>query len=224
MVTCSLSSASSPPSPTAPAPTTPSPTTPSPGKLRLLLFLAALIWTSSALGHVEGGQTAGLLSGLLHPVTGLDHVLAMVAVGLWGAQLGPPAIWLLPVAFPMAMAFGGMLGLVGLPLPGVEVGIAVSAVVLGAMVMREACPPLQLQLGLVGLFALFHGHAHGTELPVGQSGLGYSIGFVAATGCLHGAGIAIGMLHRWPRGRALLRLAGGVIAASGLLFFWRALS
>ena len=211
MVTPRISSVTMPPSPRAPSP-------------RLLLLLAALLWTSSALGHVEGGQTAGMLSGLRHPVSGIDHVVAMVAVGLWGAQLGPPAIWLLPVTFPMAMAFGGMLGLIGLPLPGVEVGIAVSAVVLGAMVMSEARPPLQLQLVLVGLFALFHGHAHGTELPVGQSGLGYSIGFVAATGCLHGAGVAIGLLHRWPRGRALLRVAGGLIAASGLLFFWRALS
>ncbi len=194
------------------------------GALTLLPCLAVLAWASPALGHVEGGQAAGLLSGLSHPVSGFDHILAMVAVGLWGAQLGAPALWLLPVAFPMAMAFGGMLALVGLPLPGVEVGIAASAVVLGAMVLSEARPRLSIALVLVGAFALFHGHAHGTELPGGQSGLAYSIGFVVATGCLHGVGIAIGLLHRWPRGRTALRLAGGLIAASGLLFLWRALS
>src|ERR1041384_53763 len=91
----------------------------------------AILWPTRALAHAPGGETAGLLSGLRHPVSGLDHVLAMVAVGLWGAQLGRPALWLLPVTFPMVMAFGGMLGLLGVPLPGVELGIAASALVLG---------------------------------------------------------------------------------------------
>ena len=189
-----------------------------------VLFLALAARASPALAHVEQGQAAGLLSGLTHPISGLDHVLAMLAVGLWGAQLGSPALWLLPVAFPMTMALGGVLGLVGLPLPGVEVGIAVSGIVLGAMVLSEARPPLPVALALVGLFAIFHGHAHGTELPAGQSGLTYSIGFVAATGCLHGVGIAIGLVHRWDWGRVFLRVAGGVIAAGGLYFLWRALS
>ena len=189
-----------------------------------LLFLALAVWASPALAHVEQGQAAGLLSGLTHPISGLDHVLAMLAVGLWGAQLGSPALWLLPVAFPMTMALGGVLGLVGLPLPGVEVGIAVSGIVLGAMVLSEARPPLPVALVLVGLFAIFHGHAHGTELPVGQSGLTYSIGFVAATGCLHGVGIAVGLVHRWEWGKTFLRVAGGVIAAGGAYFLWRALS
>jgi urease accessory protein len=191
---------------------------------RWLLSLVLAAWATPALAHVERGQAAGLLSGLSHPVSGLDHVLAMLAVGLWGAQFGSPALWLLPVAFPMTMAVGGVLGLVGLPLPGVEVGIAVSGIVLGAMVLSEARPPLPVALVLVGLFALFHGHAHGTELPAGQSGLTYSIGFVAATGCLHGVGIAIGLVHRWDWGRSFLRLAGGLIAAGGLYFLWRALS
>jgi urease accessory protein len=189
-----------------------------------LLFLALAAWASPALAHVEQGQAAGLLSGLTHPLSGLDHVLAMLAVGLWGAQLGSPALWLLPVAFPMTMALGGVLGLVGLPLPGVEVGIAVSGIVLGAMVLSEARPSLPVALVLVALFAIFHGHAHGTELPVGQSGLTYSIGFVAATGCLHGVGIAIGLVHRWEWGKTFLRVAGGVIAAGGAYFLWRALS
>ena len=189
-----------------------------------LLFLALAAWASPALAHVGRGQAAGLLSGLTHPISGLDHVLAMLAVGLWGAQLGSPALWLLPVAFPMTMALGGVLGLVGLPLPGVEVGIAISGIVLGTMVLSEARPLLGVALVLVGLFAIFHGHAHGTELPVGQSGLTYSIGFVAATGCLHGVGIAIGLVHRWEWGKTLLRVAGGIIAAGGAYFLWRALS
>ena len=145
--------------------------------LALLLLLAA----TPAWAHVQQGQAAGFLTGVRHPISGLDHVLAMISVGLWGAQLGPPAIWLLPVTFPMVMAFGGFLSLVGIRLPGVEVGIALSAIVLGLMVAREARPPLWLAATLVGLFAVFHGHAHGTELPAGQSGLLYSIGFVIAT-------------------------------------------
>jgi len=148
----------------------------------------------------------------------------MVAVGLWGAQLGAPAIWLLPVAFPMVMAMGGMLGLLGVPLPGIEYGIAASALLLGAAVMLEARPPLPLAAALVGFFAVFHGHAHGTELPPGQSALLYSMGFVIATGCLHAAGIAIGTVHRWPPGRGLLRAAGAVVALGGLFFLWKALA
>ncbi len=186
----------------------------------VVLTLAA--WPLFA--HEAGGEAAGLLSGLRHPVSGLDHVVAMLAVGLWGAQLGSPALWLLPVAFPMVMALGGALGLVGLPLPGVEIGIAASAIVLGAMVLFEVRPPLGLALALVGVFALFHGHAHGTELPAGQNGLLYSIGFVVATGTLHACGIGIGTLHLWSWGRPILRLSGALIAASGLYFLWGAVA
>src|SRR6266702_235438 len=113
------------------------------------------------LAHMQGSEAAGLLSGLRHPVSGLDHILAMVAVGLWGAQLGRPAVWLLPVTFPMVMAFGGMLGLLGLALPGIEIGIAVSAIILGVMVGREARQPVWVAAVIVGFFAIFHGHAHG---------------------------------------------------------------
>lgn len=185
----------------------------------LLMLLALPAWA-----HVQVGQAQGFLTGLRHPISGLDHVLAMIAVGLWGAQLGAPAIWLLPVTFPMVMAFGGFLGLLGIPLPGVEVGVALSAVLLGLMVAREARPPLWLAAAMVGFFAVFHGHAHGTELPAGQSGLLYSIGFVVATGSLHALGIAIGLIHRWPQGRAALRVAGWAVAASGVFFLWRALA
>ena len=186
------------------------------------LLLAVLVLRVAHLeAHVQQGQAAGFLTGLRHPVSGLDHVLAMIAVGLWGAQLGAPAVWLLPVTFPMVMAFGGFLGLVGIPVPGVEVGIAASAILLGLVVAREARPPLVAAAVLVGFFAIFHGHAHGTELPAGQSGLMYSIGFVVATGCLHGVGIAIGVVHRWPLGRVAMRLAGAAVTVAGFGFLWR---
>jgi urease accessory protein len=146
----------------------------------------------------------------------------MVAVGLWGAQLGAPAIWLLPITFPIVMALGGFLGLLGVPLPGVEIGIAASAILLGAAVMTERRPPLYAAAALVGFFAVFHGHAHGTELPPGQSALLYSLGFVMATGCLHAIGIAIGAVHRWRAGRIALRVAGGGVGLAGLFFLWRA--
>jgi len=188
--------------------------------------LATLAWLLPAalFAHTRGGEAAGLLAGLSHPVSGLDHVLAMVAVGLWGAQLGPPAVWLLPVAFPMVMALGGTLGLVGVHLPGVEIGIALSAIGLGAAVLFEAKPKLGVAAVLVGFFAIFHGHAHGTELPPGANGLLYSIGFVVATGLLHLAGIGIGTIHRWPAGRTALRWTGALVALAGLAFLWKAVT
>ena len=187
-------------------------------------LLALVLVPAASLAHEETGQAVGLLAGLAHPVSGLDHVLAMVAVGLWGAVLGAPAIWVLPVAFPLVMAVGGLLGLLGIPLPGVEIGIAVSAVVLGAMVLAEARPPLALAAVVVAIFAVFHGHAHGTEVAAGTSALFYSLGFVVATGLLHAAGILIGVLHRWPAGRVLVRAAGGGVGLAGLFFLWRALA
>jgi urease accessory protein len=191
---------------------------------RLAVLLAALLLALPAYAHEQQGQAAGFLSGLQHPVSGLDHVLAMVAVGLWGAQLGAPAIWLLPVTFPLMMACGGFLGLVGVPLPGVEIGIAVSAILLGAMVATQSRPPLWMAVAAVALFAVFHGHAHGTELPPGQSGLMYSVGFVVATGGLHATGIAIGFIHRWPAGRIALRIAGAAVGSAGVYFLCRALA
>jgi urease accessory protein len=193
-------------------------------RFRFRVSLILLLLPAAAFAHVGSGETGGFLSGLRHPISGPDHVLAMVAVGLWGAQLGSPAIWLLPVAFPMVMAVGGMLGLMGVPLPGIEYGIATSAILLGAVVAFEARPPLGIAAALVGFFAIFHGHAHGTELPAGEDALLYSMGFVIATGCLHAAGIAIGVLHQWPWGRPLLRIAGAGIVVGGLFFMWRAVA
>lgn len=186
------------------------------------VLLTLLGLAEPALAHE--GPTGGFLTGLAHPVSGLDHVVAMVAVGLWGAQLGRPALWLLPVAFPLVMAGGAFLALVGLGLPQVEAGIAVSGVVLGAMVLMQAEVALPVALLVVSVFAIFHGHAHGTELPADQSGLAYSAGFVLATGALHAAGIAIGAVHAWKAGAVAVRVLGGVIMVAGAWFLWQAVA
>ena len=182
--------------------------------LTLLMLGAA----SSAHAHEANGLAGGFYSGLLHPVLGWDHVAAMVAVGLWGAFLGNPAIWILPVVFPLVMSIGGALGVAGVMLPAVETGIAASALVLGAMVALAARPPLWVAAVLVGVFAVFHGHAHGTELPAAANPLAYALGFVIATGLLHLCGIAFGQLIRWPSGRVVVRAGGGIIALAGAGF------
>ncbi len=189
---------------------------PRPSSRTLGACAALALFASPALAH--DGEVGGFLSGILHPISGLDHVLAMVAVGLWGAQLGKPQIWLLPITFPLVMAIGGAAGLMGFPLPGVEIGIAGSAIALGALVLLEAKPPIWASMLLVAAFAIFHGYAHGTELPEDQSGALYSLGFVISTGMLHALGIAIGAIHRWPKGEAALRAAGGVVAIGGMFF------
>jgi urease accessory protein len=180
-----------------------------------------ILLTTPAFAHVGDGLTGGFLGGFEHPLFGPDHVVAMVAVGLWGAFLGAPAIWLLPVVFPLVMAFGGALGILGVPIPGIEVGIAVSAIVLGLMVALAARPPLWVAAVLVGGFAIFHGYAHGAELPPGADAVAYSVGFVVATGMLHLCGIAFGLLTRWPAGKIAVRAAGGAIAVAGAVFLSR---
>jgi len=180
-------------------------------------MLACLAAATPAWAH-SGGASGGLVAGLAHPLFGPDHVAAMVAVGLWGAFLGAPAIFILPVVFPLVMAAGGVLGILGVPLPGVEIGIAISAAILGMMVVLAAKPPLWLAAIMVGAFAVFHGHAHGVELPPGADAAAYSAGFVISTGLLHLAGIAFGLLARWPAGRFAVRAAGGAIAIAGLMF------
>ncbi len=184
----------------------------------ILAFCAAAVTASPAWAHTEAGVAGGLISGFLHPLTGPDHLVAMVAVGLWGAFLGAPAIWLLPVVFPLVMTIGGVLGVLGIPLPAVELGIACSAIVLGLVVAFAARPPLWIAAVIVGVFAIFHGHAHGAELPEAADPVAYAIGFVTATGLLHLAGIALGLLVRWPAGRIAVRAAGGAIAAAGVVF------
>jgi len=171
-----------------------------------------------AQAHEATGSVGGFVSGFLHPMLGWDHVVAMVAVGLWGAFLGSPAIWILPVVFPLVMAFGGALGVLGVPVPMVETGIAGSAVVLGALVAFAVRPPLWVAAVVVGVFAIFHGHAHGTELPAAANPLTYSVGFVLATGLLHLAGILIGLLVSVPFGKTAVRAGGGVVALAGVGF------
>jgi urease accessory protein len=168
--------------------------------------------------HSQTGTLGGFLSGFTHPLSGLDHIVAMFAVGLWGAFLGSPAMWVLPVVFPIVMAFGGALGIVGVPLPGVEAGIACSGIVLGLMVAAAARPPIWVAAVIVGVFAVFHGHAHGTELPHAANALTYAIGFVTATGLLHLSGIACGLLTRWRAGVLAVRAGGALISLIGLGF------
>lgn len=188
-------------------------------KSRCLVFvIMCLLYTGLVQAHTGGGIAGGFGSGFLHPIFGWDHVIAMVAVGMWGAFLGAPAIWVLPVVFPLVMAFGGALGVLGVPLPAVEPGIALSAIVLGGMVALAARPPIWFAACVVGVFAIFHGHAHGTELPTAANPLAYSLGFVIATGLLHVCGIAIGLLVRWPAGAIAIRVGGGAIALAGIGF------
>ena len=195
-----------------------------PNAIRPALALAFAALPTLAHAHAQVGGASGFLTGFVHPLTGFDHIIAMVAVGLWGAQLGAPAIWMLPVTFPIVMAVGGFLGIIGVPVPGVEIGIALSGVLLGAAVMTESRPPLIIAAALVAVFAICHGHAHGAELPPGTSGLSYSIGFVVATGSLHACGIGIGSIHRWSYGRLALRALGGLISAGGVFFLSQALA
>ncbi|MGF6177321.1 HupE/UreJ family protein [Ensifer sp. 4252] len=182
------------------------------------LTAASLLLSPPAFAHDAAGVAGGGASGFMHPLLGWDHIAAMVAVGIWGAFLGAPAIWVLPVVFPMVMAFGGALGIVGVPLPGVELGIALSAIVLGLMVALAARPPIWVAALFVGAFAIFHGHAHGTELPAAADGVAFAGGFVLATGLLHLSGIALGLLTKWDFGRLAIRALGGGIAAAGVAF------
>jgi urease accessory protein len=186
---------------------------------RLAIF--SLLLATPACAHSGQGAVGGFLGGFFHPLFGPDHIVAMVAVGLWGAFLGMPAMWLLPVVFPLVMAVGGVIGILGIPIPWVETGIALSALVLGLMVALAVRPPLIVAAVLVGAFAIFHGHAHGTELPAAADAVAFSVGFVVATGLLHLTGIAFGLLARWPVGRIVVRTAGGAIALAGVVFLAR---
>lgn len=182
-----------------------------------ILFLFGIM--PVAMAHTDAATlSGGFLSGFMHPISGLDHVVAMVAVGLWGAFLGKPAIWILPIVFPLVMAFGGALGVAGVPIPYIETGIALSGLLLGLAVAFAVRPPIWVAAVIVGAFAIFHGHAHGAELPKATNPLVFSIGFVIGTGLLHLAGIAIGELTRWSWGEYVVRAGGGIIAMIGMGF------
>jgi urease accessory protein len=183
--------------------------------------LAYLALTPSAFAHEQAGVAGGLVSGILHPLTGTDHLIAIVAVGIWGAQLGAPAIWILPITFPVVMALGGVLGVLHVPLPMQEPVIALSALALGTAVATRLCLPFAAAAAVVGMFAVFHGYAHGIELPTAAAPLAYGIGFVVSTGLLHLCGIAIGTLTRWHTGVRLVQGLGVVIAVLGGYFLVR---
>jgi urease accessory protein len=179
------------------------------------LAILATVFSTAAFAHPGDHSHFGFAAGFAHPLTGLDHLLAMVAVGLWASQLGGRALWLLPLTFPVVMAAGAALGLSGVTLPWVEIGITASVLVLGAAVALTYRPTLAVSLPLIGLFALLHGYAHGVELPVQTSALGYCAGFVVATLALHLAGLAIGLAANRLPVRFAARTAGGAIAAVG---------
>ena len=181
--------------------------------LSLLLFVPGL-----AFAHAPEGAGGGFLTGFLHPIMGFDHLVAMVAVGLWGAFLGDRALWILPIVFPSIMAVGAALGIMGLEIPLVEFVIALSGVVLGALIALRFKAPLAIAMVLVGIFAIFHGYAHGTEMPGQISAITYGAGFVIGTGLLHLAGITIGFATRLPLGELLVRGCGGVISVIGLTY------
>lgn len=184
----------------------------------LTTAIVSFALTQPALAHEQAGVAGGVVSGLLHPVTGIDHLVAMVAVGIWGAQLGAPAIWILPITFPLVMAVGGVLGVLHVPLPMPELMIAVSAVILGVAVAVRLRLPFSAAAVVVAIFAIFHGHAHGAELPRAANALAYGVGFVTATGLLHLLGIAIGALTRWPAGECVVQGLGAGIAGIGCYF------
>jgi urease accessory protein len=190
--------------------------------LSTALTALAIFLTPAALAHSEVGAIGGFQSGFLHPIFGPDHVLAMVGVGILGAFLGSWARWGLPIIFPLVMAVGGVLGISGVPIPSIEVGIALSSVVIGALIASGYKKfPLWLVAVVVGIFAIFHGHAHGAEMPEAASALTYAIGFVLATGLLHLAGIAIGLIEQHMKhGTTILRITGGIIALLGLGFLF----
>ena len=200
------------------APTRPSPLVP----LACAVTLASVLATPAS-AHTGTGLAGGFVSGLLHPLSGMDHLLAMVSVGLWGAILGRPLLVALPVIFPAMMAGGAILGMVGAPVPPVELGIALSVLMLGMAIAFGLRPPVWLACGMVGVFALFHGYAHGRELPSAADPIGYSAGFVLSTGLLHIAGIAVGTVNDTRRGALFVKGLGAGIGVTGLYFLARVL-
>ena len=186
-------------------------------RIALLAALAFAVATGPALAHPGLDHAVGFGHGFAHPFGGADHVLAMVAVGLLAAQLGGRSLWALPAAFLSMMAVGGALGLAGLAVPFVEAGIALSIVAFGAAIALKLRAPVALATAFVGAFAVFHGYAHGTEMPETLSGLTYGAGFMAATAILHAAGIRLGVLLARLSAPRLVQTAGGGMAVAGLV-------
>lgn len=183
-----------------------------------VVTLAAALLPTAALAHTGVGGTSGFAHGFWHPIGGLDHILAMVAVGAFAARLGGRALWIVPTAFVAMMAIGGFIGMEGIQLPFVETGVALSVVVLGLAVALRWKLPVAVASALVGLFAIFHGHAHGGEMPVAASGLAYAIGFMVATAMLHVAGVGLGLAVAkiGARSQLALQASGGAMALAGV--------
>ena len=179
-----------------------------------LSMVALLLLPSFAYAHVGVGGASGFMHGLTHPTGGLDHVCAMLAVGLWAAQMGGRSVWAVPLTFVGVMALGGALPMLGISLPFVEPGIVLSVLLLGVLIAAAVRLPLLLSSSMVGLFALWHGHAHGAEMPELASGIGYALGFVLATALLHAIGIAFGLGMR--RRERVIHAAGAGIALCGV--------
>lgn len=186
--------------------------------LALATAISALPQAASA--HTFGAHDAGFAHGFLHPVGGWDHLLAMVAVGLWAAQRGGRALWALPLAFVGAMVAGGAMGMTGMDLPAVETGILLSVLVFGAAIAFAVAMPLPAAAALVALFGVFHGHAHGAEMPAAAEPMLYAMGFVLATALLHAGGIAAASsllrLVRGGLGSLALRGSGAAVGLGGL--------
>jgi len=182
------------------------------------LALVTMLATATAAAAHTGGIQGGFASGFFHPVLGWDHVAAMVAVGIWGAFLGRPAIFLLPILFPIVMAFGAALGIAGVPISNIETGIALSSIVLGLLVLFGIRTPLWVAALVVGIFAICHGYAHGVELPESLNPFAYAIGFIVSTGLLHLCGIGIGFLLGVKGGNYIVRGFGALIASVGAAF------
>lgn len=185
---------------------------------RSVLTTMLLTAARPALAHTGHDAASGFLAGVSHPLGGLDHVLAMVSVGLFAVLLGGRALWALPASFVGMMLVGGMLGLAGIEIPAVELGIAASVVVLGVVVFLGRHWPVGAAMALVGIFAIFHGYAHGTEIPAGAGAALYSFGFTLASTMLHVAGIAFGSFSL--RQMRANRLVGAVVAVTGVFFFF----
>ena len=186
---------------------------------RLALALPLALAPTLALAHPGHDGASGFAHGFAHPLTGTDHILAMVLVGLFAFQLGGRARLLVPAAFVAMMAAGGALGMAGFALPAVEIGIGLSVVVLGAAVAFNVKVPVAVAMGVVGLFAVFHGFAHGAEMPENAGGLSYAAGFMLATAVLHAAGLGLGFLVGslgGRRGLSLARVVGGLAALAGV--------
>ena len=182
--------------------------------LAAVTAVATICVSSAAQAHV-GGHAGGFTNGLAHPLYGLDHILAMVAVGIWASQLGRPALWLLPVTFPLVMSAGALIGWSGLPFPWLEFGIAGSVIALGAVIAFTIRPTLTISTAAIAVFALFHGYEHGAALPANGMPLPYGLGFVLSTLLLHVAGIAIGLATARPSLRFVTQASGVAIAIAG---------